>query len=266
MKVKYEKKRFIGILMLIAVFSSCGSKKDLVYFQNQEDAFTNPYIIDSSYYDLRIRPSDNLLITVSSVNPLAVEPYNTISMQGSGSMYTQGLEYRGYLVDNYGFIKFPGLGKIQVGGLSKSEAEQLIQKEISKTVSDCSVNIRFLNYRVSVLGEVNKPGIYTISSERVSIVEAIALAGDLTIYGQRHNIRVFRVENDGQKTAYTIDLTQPEVFYSPVYYLQQNDVVVINPNNTRIRSSTNIMPILSVVITSLSFIMTTMTFIWNQKK
>jgi polysaccharide export outer membrane protein len=255
-------KHFTLIIALaaIALLSSCGSKKDLVYFQNSGQAFSDN-TKDNTLYDLRIRPKDNLYITVSSTNPAAVEPYNVFSTNNI-NYTTQGLEYRGYLVDEEGNIKFPGLGVIHLGGMTKTDAEAYIQKEITKTVEDCSVNIRFINYKISILGEVNRPGIYTISNERVSIVEAIAMAGDLTIYGQRHDIQIYRVEN-GEKKTFLIDITDPNIFFSPYYYLEQNDIIYVSPNSTRVRSSTNIMPVLSVVITSASFILTTLAFIKN---
>jgi len=251
---------FVLSLFALTLLCSCGSKKDLVYFQNSEQVFSGTNK-DNTLYDLRIRPKDNLYITVSSTNPAAVEPYNVFSTNNI-NYTTQGLEYRGYLVDEEGNIKFPGLGTIHLGGMTKTDAEAYIQKEITKTVEDCSVNIRFINYKISILGEVNRPGIYTISNERVSIVEAIAMAGDLTIYGQRHDIQIYRVEN-GEKKTFLIDITDPNIFFSPYYYLEQNDIIYVSPNSTRVRSSTNIMPVLSVVITSASFILTTLAFIKN---
>ena len=117
------------------------------------------------------------------------------------------------------------------------EAADLLQKEVSAYVENAIVNIRFLNYKISVLGEVNRPGIYSVTDEKISIPEAVALAGDLTIYGERRNVQLIRVEN-GKKQFYSIDLTSPSLFFSPLYYLQQNDILYISPNGTRAGSST----------------------------
>ncbi|GHT07394.1 sugar transporter [Bacteroidia bacterium] len=240
-------------MVIALLLSGCGSKKDIVYFQGLEELDEEIYS-DKTNYTTRILPNDNLFITVSALNPQVAEPYNVINMS-RGNITTTSMEWQGYLVDENGDINFPILGKVHIGGLSKAEAIELLQKRISEDIEDPIVNIRYLNYKISVLGEVNRPGSFPISDEKVSILRAIALAGDLTIYGERRNVWVCRVEN-GKKQYYKIDLTSPEVFYSPCFYLQQNDIVYVIPNKTKAGSSTYnqnlplLVSLISVVITA----------------
>jgi polysaccharide export outer membrane protein len=203
-------------------------------------------------------PNDNLFIKVSAINPDAVQIFNLIQTQG-GNISTNTLDVLGYLVDQNGDINLPLVGEIHVAGLTKMDAIQLLQKEISKYVENPVVNIRIMNYKISILGEVNKPGIYTVSDERISIPQAIAMAGDLTIYGERHNVQLVRIEN-GEKKFYYFDLTSPNIFSSPNYYLLQNDVLYVSPNGTRVRSSSSydrnipfIISLISVTLTVAAF-------------
>lgn len=263
MKLKFietEKPSCIWILTLFLftlMVSSCGSRKDILYFQNIGDFPAGA--ADSATYQLHIVPNDNLLIMVSTLNPVATEPFNSVNLTDS---YTSGLEWKGYLVDNDGEINFPIIGKVALGGLTKSEAEKLLEDKISNYLTDKPVvNIRFMNYKVSIFGEVNKPGTYTIVDEKVSLPEAISLAGDLTIYGKRQKVRIYRMEN-GEKKHYTVDLTDASVFYSPCYYLQQNDIVYVEPNNARAGASTynQSLPLIfsaaSILVTVASLIIT----------
>ncbi|MDR2622733.1 MAG: polysaccharide export protein [Dysgonamonadaceae bacterium] len=255
-KRKYSYILFFALFLFALMVSSCGSKKDVLYFQNIENFPLDT--ADSARYQLRIVPNDNLLITVSAFNPLAAEPFNSINLNTS---YSSGLEWKGHLVDDNGEINFPVIGKIALGGLTKSEAEKLLEDKLSQRIQEPVVNIRFMNYKISILGEVNKPGTYTITDEKVSLPEAIALAGDLTIYGQRKNVRIYRIEN-GEKKYYTIDLTSPAVFYSPYYYLQQNDIVYVEPNKARAGASTYnqslplVFSAVSILVTVASFVIT----------
>jgi polysaccharide export outer membrane protein len=143
------------------------------------------------------------------------------------------------------------------------EATAMIQKEISKFVSDPVVNIRIMNYKITILGEVARPGIYTVSDERISIPQALALAGDLTIFGQRHNVQLIRMEN-GERKFYYFDLTSPDVFSSPNYYLLQNDVLYVSPNGTRVRNSTSNQNI-PLTISIVSAILMLATFLLRNK-
>lgn len=253
---KYTRFLFFAIFLLGLMASSCGSRRDIIYFQDIEKY--SFYAKDESKYQLRIVPNDNLLITVSSPNPVAAEPFNTINLSNS---YTTGLEWKGFLVNERGEINFPVIGVVTIGGLTKIEAEKLLVDRISYYIDNPVVNIRFMNYKISILGEVNRPGTYTISDEKISLPKAISLAGDLTIYGKRQKVRIYRMEN-GEKKFYTVDLTSPTVFYSPYYYLQQNDIVYVEPNKARAGASTYnqslplVFSAVSILVTVASFVIT----------
>lgn len=246
----------ILIFLLFFLFSSCGSKRNIVYFQNS-DGISRRYIQDTTEFKAIIVPNDNLLITVSAVNPEAVEVFNP-SLFSRGTISAVTLDVLGYLVDQRGNINFPLVGEVHVAGLTKIAAVQLLQKEISKFVADAVVNVRFLNYKINVIGEVNRPGVYTVTDEKITIPQAIALAGDLTIYGDRHKVQLIRIEK-GEKQFYFFDLTTPDLFFSPNYYLRQNDILYIAPNSTRAGTSTYnqnlplLMSTISVAFTIIAF-------------
>ena len=240
------------------LFSSCGSKRDIVYFQNSDRIAESTYNQDIFDFRTQIMPNDNLFIMVSSaVNPESVEIFNVNQFNRTGSVTPASLDILGYLVDQNGNINLPQVGVFHIAGLTKMEAIQLLQKEIAKYVEDAVVNIRFLNYKISILGEVNRPGVYTMSDEKISIPEAIALAGDLTIYGERRNVQLIRIEN-GERKVYYIDLTSTNIFFSPYYYLRQNDILYISPNKTKAGSSTYnqnlpfLVSLISVTITAVA--------------
>jgi polysaccharide export outer membrane protein len=173
--------------------------------------------------------------------------------------YGSGMEWQGYLVDDKGYINFPIIGKIHVGGMTKQELIDLLEDKISQYIESPVVNIRFMNYRIYVLGEVRSPGAHAIREERISVPQALALAGDMTIYGNRHDVMVFRTEN-GERKVYHIDMTTTSIFFSESYYLQQNDILYVQPNATLIRNSINFNPYISLFISSVTFLLTLITF------
>jgi polysaccharide export outer membrane protein len=235
----------------------------MIYFQNSDQISGPSYKQDDADYKIKIMPNDNLFIKVSAVNPDAVAIFNVIQTQG-GNLTNNSLDILGYLVDQKGNINLPLVGQLHVAGLTKTEALQLVQKEISKFVEDPVVNIRILNYKISILGEVTRPGVYTVTDERISIPQALALAGDLTIFGERHNVQLIRMEN-GEKKFYYFDLTSPDVFSSPNYYLLQNDVLYVSPNGAKVRSASTNQNI-SLIISLLTATITVAYFIINSKK
>ena len=254
MKHQYFSLNFtILLLTVFFLLSSCASRQDVVYFQSSNKISQYDFKQDDANYKIKIMPNDNLFIRVSAINPDAVAVFNVVQPQG-GNISTGTLDVLGYLVDQKGNINLPLAGVIHVAGLTKAEAIQLVQKEISKFVTDAVVNIRILNYKISILGEVNRPGIYTVTDERISIPQALALAGDLTIFGERHNVQLIRMEN-GEKKVYYFDLTSMDLFSSPNYYLLQNDILYVTPNGTKVRSSTynqNIPLVISIVSATLT--------------
>ena len=207
--------------------------------------------------NILIKPNDNLFIAVTAaVNPEAVEVFNMNRTRTTLSAAT--LDVYGYLVDQRGNINLPLIGEVHVAGLSKWEVVRLLQKKISEFITEpVVINIRFLNFKVSVLGEVNRPGVYTVTDEMISIPQALALAGDLTIYGDRRNVQLIRIVN-GEKKFYHMDLTTPDIFFSPNYYLLQDDILYVSPNKTKAGSSTYnqnlplLVSLLSVTITAIT--------------
>ena len=243
--------------ILLFSFSSCGSKRDIVYFQNSDRVSGEMYYQDNSEFKTIIKPNDNLFISVTSFNPEAVKIFNTNQFNQAGNISATALDISGYIVDYKGNINFPLVGEVHVEGLTKNDAIQLLQREISKFAEDPVVNIRFLNYKVSVLGEVNRPGVYTVTDEKITIPQAIALAGDLTIYGERRNVLLTRIEK-GETKFIQIDLTSADLFFSPYYYLRQEDVLYVSPNSTKAGSSTYnqnlplLVSLISVTITAIA--------------
>ncbi|MDM1137810.1 MULTISPECIES: polysaccharide biosynthesis/export family protein [Empedobacter] len=219
------------IVIVILTISSCASKKELVYFQGDQQSTTK-----YEEYIPKIQSSDMLAISVSAADIKATEPFNQQSVYQVNSGVQNNPYAKVYTVDENGYINYPLIGNVKVGGLTRTEAENELKAKISKYIVNPGVNINFTNFRISVLGEVAKPGNFTIPSERVSILDALGMAGDLTINGVRNNIMVIREQN-GQKQTYNVDLTSKEILNSPVYYLAQNDVIYVEPNNAKISSS-----------------------------
>ena len=179
-------------------------------------------------------PKDQLTITVSTITPEAATPFNLNVPSGTGA------GAGAYLVDNQGYITFPVVGSLKVSGLTKSEAEQLIQTKIKHYMNAEEtpiVTVRMSSYSVTVLGEVGHPGTFLVSREKINILEALAQAGDLTIYGYRDNVKLIREDAHGKKSFHTLNLNDANIVSSPYYYLQQNDIVYVEPNKVKARNS-----------------------------
>ena len=220
--------------------ASCSTVKDIAYFQNK--IVNEPEAIDK-HAGIVIQPKDMLSIVVSSRNPELVAMFNLpiVNYMAGTEMVISGSQQRllGYVVDNNGLIDFPVLGPIDVAGLTRWELSELIKKKLldGGLLTDAVVTVEFMNFKVSVIGEVNSPGTFTIQGDKVTVLQAISLARDLTIFGERENVTVIR-ERDGQRTMYEINLCDVSMFNSPAYYLQQNDVVYVQPSAVKARQST----------------------------
>lgn len=233
-------KKLILPLMAILMLASCGSQKDVPYFQNAQ----NVDLSKSQYlYDAVIMPKDQLTITVSTTDDKAGAPFNmtvpTPYTAQSRQTYSQPL-LQTYLVDNDGNINFPIIGQLHVGGLTKSQAEQMIQEKIKPYMSATEnpiVTVRIPGYQITVMGEVTRPGTFNVSREKITILEALAQAGDLTIWGERTNVQLIREDATGKKSIHTFDLTDANLISDPYYYLQQNDVVYVTPNKVKAQNS-----------------------------
>ncbi|WP_029038371.1 polysaccharide biosynthesis/export family protein [Salinimicrobium xinjiangense] len=227
------KNKFIILLMLsLLLTTSCVSRKKIAYFQDLPELQTE---VDLAKSNLEIQPNDLLTITVSAANIEAVQPFNlplTSAPSLAGGGVNGRMELQSYLVDSDGNIEFPVLGTVRVAGLTRQELVEKLKKEISVYVQNPIVNIKIVNFQVTVLGEVVRPGTFTVPDERISLPKALGLAGDLSIYGQRDNVLVMR--ETGGKTEYKyIDLTSSDFINSPYYYLQQNDVIYVEPNKAQ---------------------------------
>ena len=192
-------------------------------------------------YDAKIMPKDLLTIVVSCTSPELAAPFNlTIASPSNLSIQytTTQPVLQQYLVDNEGKISFPVLGVLTVGGLTKKQAEQLIVDKLKPYMKENPiVTVRMVNYKISVIGEVARPGTFTISNEKVNLLEALAMAGDMTVYGLRDNVKLIREDANGKQQIVTLDLNNAETILSPYYWLQQNDIVYITPNKAKARNS-----------------------------
>ena len=235
------KKCYFVLLLTSVLLASCGSVKDIAYFQNSD--FIDP-ARSEMLYDARIMPKDILTITVNTVNPEAVAPFNLIvrpTLQNvQSNIASSGGSLQTYLVDNKGCIEFPVLGTLEVGGLTKSSCEKMIHDKIMPYLNaneNPVVTVRMSNYKISVLGEVNRPGMFVVGNEKINILEALAQAGDLTIYGVRNKVKLIREDSKGRKEIHTLNLNDADIISSPYYYLQQNDIVYVEPNKVKARNS-----------------------------
>ena len=224
-------------LSLLIAMAGCSGSKKVAYFQNIDSISLAP---SRGLYDAKIMPKDMLSITVSTTDPEAYRPFNlsalnTVNASGSstGSLQT-------YLVDNDGNINFPVVGTLHVAGLTKNECQNTIRDKIlpymAKTENPI-VTVRMSSYRVTVDGEVNSPGVIPVTTEKMSVIEALAQAGDLTIYGKRDNVLLIREDETGQKSAHRLNLNDANLLNSPYYYLQQNDILYVEPNGVRAKNS-----------------------------
>jgi polysaccharide export outer membrane protein len=235
--------KIIWLLSLI-LFASC-SPRNLAYLSDlKEQGVYREKVTNST--EPQIQPDDLLSISVVSLNPESNSLFNRGEMPAAGivknynaSNASSAIYKEGYLVDKEGFIDFPVLGKVKIGGLSKAEAKAKLTAQLENYLKEPIVNIRYLNYRITVVGEVNNPSTFTIPSEKINILEALGMAGDMTAYGKRENVLIIR-EVDDVRTVSRLNLNSKDVLSSPYFYLQQNDVVYVEPDKVKhIQASTN---------------------------
>lgn len=228
-------------LCVTVILVSCGSSSKVAYLENSPSAVLSE---KGFLYEARIMPKDELTIVVNTVTPSAAAPFNltiptTFSASTSRLMTTQQ-NLQTYLVDNVGNINFPVVGSLKVGGLTKREAEQLILEKIRPYLAESEnpiVTVRLSRFSVSVLGEVLTPGNFIITNERINVLEALAKAGDMTIYGIRDRVKLVREDSLGRKHIHTLNLNDAHIVDSPYYYLQQNDIVYVEPNRAKSQNS-----------------------------
>jgi len=243
------------VLFTTILLTSCGSKKEVVYFQNTGNFET---LVDKNSFTPKFKIDDLVSIYVSTLDNEASAPFNLYRGVAEGAVRAEPVDY---LIDQAGEIDFPVIGKIKIAGLSPEETRVLIRERLAEYLKDPIINIRLQNFTITVLGQVNRPGTYPVVGERITILEALGMAGDLNIKGMRDNVMVIR-DFDGTKVYTRIDLTRKEALSSPVYYLTQNDVVYVEPNQSAVSTASldsraNIaISIASLLITSTIIILT----------
>ena len=229
----------IAALSFVFLMNSCMGSKEVPYFQNIDHIS----LADSrGLYDAKIMPKDMLTITVNTVNQDAARPFNLTvsrSLNNTGEIAAGGGMLQGYLVDNDGYINFPVVGKIHVLGLTKRECEDRILSKIMPYMNEAEkpiVTVRMSSYRVTVIGEIGSR-VIPVSTEKMSIIEAIATAGDLGLPGRRDNVLLIREDEQGQKSIHRFNLNDGNVLNDPYYYLQQNDIIYVQPNRVKAKSA-----------------------------
>ena len=235
--------KILSLILMVLAAVSCSTPKEISYFQDLQPGVTELTITDP--VEIKVRPKDKLSILVNAQDPKLTNMFNLpivsqqIGQESTGSSGTsRGVS--GYTVDSFGDINFPVLGKIRVEGMTREQIADYLTKQLKEQelIKDPVVTVEFMNLGVSVLGEVNKPGRISINRDNMTILDALSEAGDLTIFGKREKVLVLRQE-DGKQRVYGVNLCSADHIYtSPVYYLQQNDVVYVIPNNTKSRQST----------------------------
>ncbi|WP_231595876.1 polysaccharide biosynthesis/export family protein [Sphingobacterium endophyticum] len=223
----------LSCIVAMSLLSSCASRKDLVYFQPDSTQLNTSYELNAP----KLQAGDILAISVTADDVRATEPFNQISpYNNTGTLQNTNPFIPTYAIDVNGDIEFPKIGKIKLAGKTRTQAMNYLKTEISRYIVNPGISMEIRNFKVTVLGEVRNPGSYPINNDRITLLEAIGLAGDLTINGVRNNVMVIREEN-GKKEEFRVDLTKKDALNSPAYYLAQNDVIYVEPNGAKIQSS-----------------------------
>ena len=228
------------VMTIVLLMGSCKSAKQVAYFQNLDSV---SLAASKGLYDAHIMPKDLITITVVTSDPTTSKPFNlaiqnTLGTDGRLGSTTGSLLQ--YLVDNDGNIQFPIVGSLHVAGLTKNECQDLIKSKVKPYLAESEnpvVTVSMSSYRVTVAGEVTRPSVVPVSTEKMSVLEALAQAGDLTIYGRRDNVLLIRENANGQKEAHRLNLNDANIINSPYYYVQQNDYIYVEPNSTKAKNS-----------------------------
>jgi polysaccharide export outer membrane protein len=243
----------IASLLCLIFFTSCTPTNKIAYFQNAKDT---AYRQTLGVIEVPLQKNDFISISISSASPEASAIFNPV-INAAGQKITPGdaktSQYVGYLIDNDGQIELPVLGKVTVAGLTKKQLKEYLTSTLlsKKLLVDPLVDIRFLNFEVTILGEVGGPTVINVPSERISLVKALGIAGDLTIYGRRDNVLLIREEDGVRKTRH-INLNSADFLNSEYYYLRPNDVIYVEPNKTKIAMTGRSQQILPIALTSIS--------------
>lgn len=251
--------KYLAALAIAGCLTSCVSQKEVAYFQNAENEAPDQAIAITNRFTPTIQPTDILSIYVTSLNPEASSFFNPYAAVAQGTTITQMLQPGqiptniGYLVDTEGNVELPMLGKVKVSGLTTLQARDQVREKLKPYLKEPTVNIRMLNFKVSVMGEVVRPSMFTIPNEQITLPEALSLAGDITIFGRRDNVLIIR-ETNGKREFARINLNRRDLFSSPYYYLHPNDVVYVQPGKARTTSADRFFQTAPLLVSGLSFI------------
>lgn len=251
------RKKFLLIITFLCIIS-CATKKEIVYFQDSEEL--NLKVINQTFEPV-IETNDILHIMISSIDDEVVKPFRRSIQNENNNFSNSNPGLQGYLVNTKGNIKFPILGTFSVAGKTRGQLEEDLKARLSEYITDVVVDVRIMNFKVTVLGEVNNPGVFTISDERVTLPEAIGLAGDFSDDGMRENVTIIREEN-GKRRVAKIDFTKTDLFSSPFYFLKQNDIVYVEPSNKGIKKS-GFIPDIPALLSLFTIILSTVIIITN---
>ncbi|MDB4919442.1 MAG: Polysaccharide export outer membrane protein [Mucilaginibacter sp.] len=234
---------FLFLAVICMFLCSCGNTKKLIYFQDIPEAKAAAPVALGNYSEPIIQPDDILAININTTDPAA-----TVSINSRNGVYVNGGSnpqngsanpLAGYLVDKNGNVEVPVIGTIKIAGLTTSQARAAIKDRANHSFIDPVVDVRFSNFKVTVIGEVNHPAAYIIPNEQVTLLDAIGYAGDLTIYGRRTNVLLIRKQADGKNVSVRLDMTKKEMLSSPYFYLKQNDIVYVEPLKTKVLNNDN---------------------------
>jgi polysaccharide export outer membrane protein len=238
MKLITKLSRLTAVTLILLAVVSCTSYKEVPYFQNIDQTTLSA---TQALYDAKIMPKDILTITVNTTDPQVSSPFNLVAQTPNAANLTSSTTQatlQQYQVNNNGEIDFPVLGVLKVGGLTKNQAEAMIREKLKPYIKEVPVvTVRMIDFKISVIGEVNRPGQFTISKEKVNILEALALAGDMTVYGIRNDVILIRENAQGEKQYHHLNLLDASVIESPYYQMQQNDILYVKPNKTKAKNS-----------------------------
>lgn len=254
----------IGWISVIHLLHSCASTRTVTYFQDVPDTLRQKMVNLSAYYTPGIQPDDILQVSIQTLDPNAtallsqqnLPNFSTIgsNTSGIGTISPGQTSVSGYLVDKDGYVVLPLIGKIMAKGKTTDQIRDEIRTKAAEFYKDPVVTVRFANFKVTILGEVTRPSTYVMPSEKVTLLDAIGIAGDLTIYGKRENVLLIR-DNNGKKEFARFDLSSSKMFASPYFYLRQGDVIYVEPSKAKV-ASTDMATVrrLSILATALSFI------------
>lgn len=241
------------------ISTGCVKYRNIVNFRQAPDSLVMKSLPLPPIPEHRIQPDDQLAITIYSLDPVAASPLNLSTANASGANSETPALGTGYLVDREGYIDMPSLGRVKAAGLTVQQLKDSISLKSLKYITDPIVNIRYLNFRFTLLGEVARPGTFVIAHEQVTLLQALGMAGDITSYGNREKILIIR-ETDGQQVFQYIDLLSQDIFKSPYFYLQKNDIIYVEPMQAKTASvadpASKVLPYVSVLVTFTTLIVT----------